>query len=208
MANRICWNCGISSHMTQYAQPYKTDTQTIIMCRCDNCNAPNIAIINETKLYERTERANLNNDYDEVDEWLPTEPRGKEYADVPNQIADAASEAYACYSIRSYRAAILLARSVLEACAKDKGITTGSLSSKINELAERNIISTQIRDEAHEIRFFGNEMAHGDFTQKISEEDAADMLGFLDTVLEYVYQMPAAIRRRQEARQNRKQHKQ
>ena len=178
------------------------------MCRCDNCNAPNIAIINETKLYERTERANLNNDYDEVDEWLPTEPRGKEYADVPNQIADAASEAYACYSIRSYRAAILLARSVLEACAKDKGITTGSLSSKINELAERNIISTQIRDEAHEIRFFGNEMAHGDFTQKISEEDAADMLGFLDTVLEYVYQMPAAIRRRQEARQNRKQHKQ
>ena len=43
-----------------------------------------------------------------------------------------------------------------------------------------------------------------DFTEPVSEEDADDMLGFLATFLNYVYQMPAAIRRRQEARKNRR----
>jgi hypothetical protein len=46
-------------------------------------------------------------------------------------------------------------------------------------------------------------MAHGDFVEPVSEEDADDMLGFLATFLDYVYQMPAAIRRRQETRKNR-----
>ncbi|WP_169241887.1 DUF4145 domain-containing protein [Bifidobacterium olomucense] len=122
---------------------------------------------------------------------------------MPQHIADAASEAYACFSIRSYRAAILMARSVLEACAKDKNVTGRTLASKIDALADNGIISPQIQQEAHEIRYLGNEMAHGDFTEPVSEEDADDMLGFLATFLNYVYQMPAAIRRRQEARRNR-----
>ena len=71
-------------------------------------------------------------------------------------------------------------------------------------LKRRPKTSEQIKDEAHEIRYLGNDMAHGDFTEPVSEEDADDMLGFLATFLNYVYQMPAAIRRRQEARKNRR----
>lgn len=135
--------------------------------------------------------------------WHPALSLGREFKEVPQHIADAASEAYACFSIRSYRAAILMARSVLEASAKDKNVTNGTLASKIDALADNGVISPQIQQEAHEIRYLGNEMAHGDFTEPVSEEDADDMLGFLATFLNYVYQMPAAIRRRQEARRKR-----
>jgi hypothetical protein len=135
--------------------------------------------------------------------WYPMMSIGREFEDVPQHIAEAASEAYSCFSIRSYRASILMARSVLEATAKDKGIDKGSLASKIDGLEKSGVISKQIQDEAHEIRYLGNDMAHGDFVEPVSEEDADDMLGFLATFLDYVYQMPAAIRRRQETRKNR-----
>lgn len=114
---------------------------------------------------------------------------------MPNAIADAASEAYACYSIRSYRAAILLARSVIEAVAKDKGITKGVLASKINELEEQRIVSPLTAETAHEIRFIGNDMAHGDFVQNVTEEECDEVLNFMTALLEQTYQIEAKLSR-------------
>jgi hypothetical protein len=59
-------------------------------------------------------------------QWYPADTRGKRYPDVPRQVAAAASEAHRCIAVEAYRGAVLLARSVIEATAKDKGITTGS----------------------------------------------------------------------------------
>lgn len=196
--------------MTQIGNTYATfrDQQLVAVCRCDNCGYPNIAMepresSGKLSVIE-TCFANVDGAECEYLQWLPDKPLGREFKEVPKHIADAASEAYACFSIRSYRAAILMARSVLEATAKDKGVETGNLASKIDALADHDIISPQIKAEAHEIRYLGNDMAHGDFVNPVSEEDADDVLGFLATFLEYVYQMPAAIRRRQEARKQRK----
>ncbi|MCQ4792473.1 DUF4145 domain-containing protein [Bifidobacterium adolescentis] len=196
--------------MTRMGDSYQTDKDSIwaAFFKCDYCGYPNIALM-AAYVDDGFDRFDANsvfskNDGSQPFVWLPDEPLGKEFEDVPQHIADAASEAYACFSIRSYRAAILMARSVLEATAKDKKVTKGNLASKIDELAADGVISEQIKDEAHEIRYLGNDMAHGDFTEPVSEEDADDMLGFLATFLNYVYQMPAAIRRRQEARKNRR----
>ncbi|MEV4390207.1 hypothetical protein AB0J68_31615, partial [Micromonospora sp. NPDC049580] len=52
---------------------------------------------------------------------------GKEFPDVPAHIAETADEAHRCHSIKAYRAGVLLARSVIEATAKEKGITNGGL---------------------------------------------------------------------------------
>lgn len=136
--------------------------------------------------------------------WIPAESIGKEYEDVPTDIASAASEAYACFSINANRAAVLLARTTVEAIAKDKGVSSGNLYSKIEAMAEQSIITDQLKDEAHEIRFLGNDMAHGDLGTPVVESDASDILGFLDTLLDYVYQQPIAIQKRRELRQQRK----
>jgi hypothetical protein len=42
---------------------------------------------------------------------------------VPAKIAAAASEANDCMTVDAFRGALLLARSVIEAAAKDKGMT-------------------------------------------------------------------------------------
>ncbi|QWW20142.1 DUF4145 domain-containing protein [Schaalia sp. 19OD2882] len=137
-------------------------------------------------------------------EWLPVRGLGRRFVDVPHPICDAASEAYACYSIRSYRAAILLARSVIEAVAKDKGLTSGTLSSKIDHLAEVAELPGLLVETAHEIRHLGNEMALGDFVADVTEEECDDVLAFMSSLLQYIYQMPAHLTRYREAREARR----
>src|SRR5215472_9035430 len=58
--------------------------------------------------------------------------------------------------------AVAVARAVVEAVAKDRGITTGNLKSKIDSLHSQGHITASMRDAATEIRFAGNDAAHGD----------------------------------------------
>ncbi|TLM83831.1 DUF4145 domain-containing protein [Pseudarthrobacter sp. NamE5] len=52
--------------------------------------------------------------------------------------------------------AILMARSVIEAVAKDHEITSGSLFKKIDAMHEKGLISAFAQKTAHAIRTFGN----------------------------------------------------
>jgi hypothetical protein len=114
------------------------------------------------------------------------------------------SEAYRCrQACNANRAAIILARSVIEATAKDKDITTGPLISKIDQLYNQRLIRPDVRDEAHEIRQFGNDMAHGDFVRDASPEEADLLLALMDAVLTDVYQSPAQVARAKAARERR-----
>ncbi|MEV6419979.1 DUF4145 domain-containing protein [Streptomyces sp. NPDC051662] len=51
---------------------------------------------------------------------------------------------------------------MVEASAKEKGVTTGSLIAKINELHNLGLLRGHLKEAAHEVRFGGNEAAHGD----------------------------------------------
>jgi hypothetical protein len=129
-----------------------------------------------------------------VTRWMPlpgTQPESESFADVPPSVAEAASEALLCVQAGALRGAILLARAVIEATAKDKGIAVGSLSQKIDHLHERGYIRTYLRDGAHEVRYTGNDMAHGDFPAVISRGDADVLLQLMREVLMEVYQDPA-----------------
>src|SRR5258708_37733778 len=99
-----------------------------------------------------------------VTRWMPLPGTQREsFADVPPSVADAAAEAVLCMQTGALRGAILLARAVIEATAKDKDVTDGSLSKKIDQLHERGHIRAYLKDGAHEVRYTGNDMAHGDF---------------------------------------------
>ncbi|HEV8525958.1 MAG TPA: DUF4145 domain-containing protein [Actinomycetes bacterium] len=122
---------------------------------------------------------------------LPGTQQQESFSDVPPSVADAAAEAVLCMQARAPRGAILLARAVIEATAKDKGVTDGTLSEKIDQLHEGGYIRAYLRDGAHEVRYTGNDMAHGDFPATISEEDAEVLLQLMREVLMEVYQDPA-----------------
>lgn len=125
---------------------------------------------------------------------------GKGFPDVPEGIASVANEAYLCGSAGALSGAVVLARAVIEATAKEQGIVSGNLLAKIEEMANRQIIREYIKDGAHEIRHFGNDIAHGDFSDVVHDADVVLALELMDAVLEEVYQAPARV---QKARQRR-----
>ena len=136
-----------------------------------------------------------------VEYWEPISPVGREYPDLPPEVASPADEAYRSYSIGAYRATVLLARAVIEAAAKSKGITSGTLAAKIEKLAEERHVRKDVADSAHEARMIGNEVAHGDFaTAQLTAEDALDVLEIMDDVLDEVYAVATRLQRRRERR--------
>ncbi|MBU5868948.1 DUF4145 domain-containing protein, partial [Vibrio cholerae O1] len=72
------------------------------------------------------------------------------------------------------RGAVILARAVIEATAKDKGITNGNLYAKIDQLHISGLIREHIKEAAHEVRLGGNDVAHGDILSgPFSHEETA-----------------------------------
>jgi hypothetical protein len=169
--------------------------------KCDNCDRILVARA------EFDERPNTHNealswlDQDEYDvDWYPRAGEGKAFPDVPDHIAAAASEAYKCLSIQAYRAAVAMSRAVVEATAKEKGITSGVLHAKIQKMVEEDYLRPGTGAMAHEIRHWGNGSAHGDFTEPIAGEEAEAILGLMDEVLHEVFQGPARLDRIRQAR--------
>lgn len=135
----------------------------------------------------------------------PVRAGGKAFPDVPEHIAATADEAHQCQSIGAYRGAVALARAVVEATAKERGVAKGNLMEKIDALAKQGAISDAMKDAAHEIRFAGNEVAHGDLAeQPLGTEDAEEVVALMDAILLRVYQEPAQVARVREKREARK----
>ena len=176
--------------------------------RCDECRALNIRTmwtgdLIEPELSPEGIAAILTNDspvpFANL-RWLPADMHGKRYEEVPEEIAAAAAEAHKCMGIDAYRAVTILARAAIEATAKEQGFKSGRLVQKIDAMHEARLIREDVRDGAHEVRYLGNDMAHGDFVGPVSKEDADLVLTLMDEVLEEVYQSPARVRRRRDAR--------
>lgn len=202
MASRVCWNCGVSSHQTMYHAPTPHGDLRSWMApfKCDECGALSIASLQSISPSSPNAIAAEMDRRGSTLAWFPLNALGRRYEDVPSPIADAASEAHACHSIRSFRAAILMARAVIEAVAKDKGITKGTLEKKIDEMHQQQLVRELVRDTAHEIRHLGNEMAHGDFVNPVTEEESEDVLNFMAEVLNEIYQAAARLNRFRDAR--------
>lgn len=127
--------------------------------------------------------------------WYPRVGQSPEFPDVPEHIAAAAKEAHSCASVNAPMAAILMARTVVEATAKAKGITSGTLFHKIDELAKQSFVRESTKEAAHEVRHFGNDMAHGDIEDPPSNDDADEVLELMSEVLNEVFQGPARTAR-------------
>lgn len=134
--------------------------------------------------------------------WEPAHPVGREFADVPAEIAIPAGEAVACRSVGLNRSAVMMARAVIEASAKQHGVKSGSLFDKIDRLVQDGLIRGLLGDAAHEVRIAGNDMAHGDFaTTQVSGDDADEILALMEDFLSELFQLPRRIAARREKRE-------
>lgn len=162
--------------------------------RCSQCAAPSIGTVisDATNRYDLV-MANRNSE----PYWLPEAASGKEFPEVPGPIASAADEAHRCHSIQAYRGAIALARAALEATAKERGYTTGSLQQKIDAMTKDGLLRKNINDAADQLRQAGNHVLHADEAanevDSATEDDADSALWLLDQVLQEVYQSTARL---------------
>lgn len=219
MPNHVCWLCEANTGHRPLGEPAvvnvkeakrwrPADNDAILISsafRCSACNGVSVANITAPSAAKGSLQGYTNRLTDEGFDWRPNALASRSYPDVPPHIADAATEAFECQSTHHYRAAILLARSVIEATAKNKGITEGVLYNKIEELERQDFIRPHIKAVAHGIRDFGNDMAHGDFVAPVSAEESHLVIQLMGEILDEVYQSPARLAAVQQAVQARQQ---
>ncbi|MFJ2719388.1 DUF4145 domain-containing protein [Streptomyces sp. NPDC087437] len=220
MASTICGWCGDRTHMTMALEPYqlppatwprnnyglRDDDRPVYMaafrCSNENCFRLSIGWKDLYKVVPGSAKARI---AQEALQWEPQKIRRPDFPDVPSEIAATASEAHACLSIGAARGAVALARAVVEATAKAKGVTGGGIQGKINALKEGGIISPLTADTSHQIREDGNSIAHGDIGDApIALGDATAILEFMDALLDEVFQRPAKLQRLKERHEERK----
>lgn len=206
VANRVCWHCDVKTHMTPVEGSHRYIDQAdssnrVVMgtLTCDECKWHSLAFGMHRSAYSPS-ADDMWAILDDPELWLPEHGSGKTFGDVPSHIAEAASEAHSCHSISAYRASTLMARSVIEATAKEKGVVNGTLFKKIDALAELGLLRAHIKAAAHEIRHFGNDMAHGDFISPVIEEESTLVLTLMGEVLDDVFQSPARVKKAMAAR--------
>jgi hypothetical protein len=225
MRNHVCWMCkGNTSHQivadpkrvnTIEAKVFSDDPNHYVVAAIYQCmvcsgisvgiaNVPQNVVTGPSPMF-RGWVDSVSNLLDGDFTWRPSATDSQDYPDVPTPIANAATEAFECHSSGHYRAAILLSRSVIEATAKQKGITTGNLKNKIEEMANQHLIRPHIKAVADGIRDYGNDMAHGDFVAPVSAEESALVIQLMGEILDEVYQSPARLAAVQQAFANRQQ---
>lgn len=168
--------------------------------RCDGCGHLSVAT-GRQELVPFSASGGTRLVLDGPSTWFPRQVGTRVYDDVPTTIASMANEAHQCLSIEANRAAVALARAVVEATAKERGITSGTLEKKIDRLFDQQLIREYVKDAAHEVRFGGNEVAHGDLVaEPMDNVTATEILGLMDEILDEVFQSPARVRHRKAQR--------
>ncbi|MDF8266093.1 DUF4145 domain-containing protein [Luteipulveratus flavus] len=210
MAQTTCGRCGRLAYMPAASglhlvkHPSDFGYLQEAAYKCPNCGRLNIASEPNDGIRAVTvqrDPTNAENAAWDEPSWVPRYTDETEYRDgVPEHIATAAQEATLCLSVGAYRAVGALARAVIEATAKAKGQTSGTLEKKIDALETAKHIREHTRDQAHEIRHFGNDMAHGDFVDPVDKEEAEEIIALMSEVLDEVYQSPYRLDQRRKAR--------
>ena len=120
--------------------------------------------------------------------------------ELPDDVKIPLREAYSSLGERSWNSCVTMARRALEEAASDLGASGSNLYEKIEDLANKQKITPDLKEWAHEGRLGGNLGAHGSPVKKwADEQDAKEVLEFTAWFMRYAYVLPAqlALRRSQ-----------
>lgn len=87
---------------------------------------------------------------------------------------------------------LLSLRRTLEMICKDKGAKKGTLFVKLQQLARTGVLPPILDQMAEVLKNLGNMAAHAD-NKEFSTELVSSMVEFTETILDYVYVLPAKL---------------
>jgi hypothetical protein len=121
-------------------------------------------------------------------------------SDAPEEYPEVVRENYA-EALRSLngnnpKAAVIMARSALQAATRQHGAKGANLNQEIEYLADNHIIPKALKDWAHELRDGGNLVGHPEPDKTIDMADAEELLALAESLFEYLYVIPQQLERR------------
>ena len=106
--------------------------------------------------------------------------------DIPDIARNSLIEARICYKAKAYTAAVVMSGRTLEGVCKHYLAKTKTLADGLKKLKEKGIIDDRLFQWGEELRKHRNIGAHAT-GEKISKEDAKDLLDFVNAICEYVF---------------------
>ena len=90
----------------------------------------------------------------------------------------------------------MLAASAVDAMLKQRGLTEGSLYSRIEKAAEQHLITGEMTKWAHAVRLDANDQRHADEAAQLpTEADAQRSIDFAAALAEILFVLPARVER-------------
>lgn len=128
-----------------------------------------------------------------VGQQTPGPVFGNSVSDVTDQtVYDLYEEARECCSVNAYTSAVLACRKLLMHIAVAQGAQTGqNFIAYVQYLADNNYVPKGSEDWVDHIRKKGNEANHEIVI--MNEEDAKDLISFIEMLLKIIYEFPAHI---------------
>ncbi len=119
---------------------------------------------------------------------------GDDVDSLPNkELANLYSEARACISVNAFTASVLCSRKLIMNIAHSKGATEGlHFIQYVEYLDENHYIPPDGKQWVDHIRQKGNEATHE--IEKMSEDDAKELIDFIYMLMKFIYEFPARIR--------------
>jgi hypothetical protein len=123
-------------------------------------------------------------------------------ANLPPEVERAFTQAERNYQMSGCEepASLMYRRSLELALKHLHPKVTGTLAARIHKLVEQHELPRPMGDWLTHVRLIGNDGAHE--AAGVSREDLNDARAFADTVLRYLYTLPAQIKARQKLTQN------
>jgi len=122
---------------------------------------------------------------------------------IPSPIKDDFEEAIRCFSASAYRGTASLCRRVLQLICLDKGAEGKDLITQIKDLQNRGVITKEMEDWAHSVRWIGNDASHPD-KNIVEIEDAEDVLNLVEQMIHILYIAPSISKAIKEKREKSK----
>lgn len=118
--------------------------------------------------------------------------------DVPNEVPQRARDLLlqAYSSIQAPAGAVVLAAGAIDAMLKAKNLKNGTLYQRIEQAVAQHIITADMGEWAHDVRLDANDQRHADESVSLpSEEDVTRVLDFAEALAEYLFVLPARVKR-------------
>jgi hypothetical protein len=131
-----------------------------------------------------------------INEMWPTPQTVAE--EVPVRARTFLSQAIA--SLHAPAGAVMLTASAVDAMLRDKGLTDGTLNSRIDAAARSHLITDEMAAWAHEIRLDANDQRHADEEADLPDSaNATKAIEFANALAQFLYVLPARVERGRKA---------